>query len=383
MKIGIVTHYYKSTNYGGNLQAYALCAYLNRLGHDAVQISYDKTPIKRAKVNWLRIAKKAKRTVKRLAGSLLHPQEMHGIAKRNDSILSFNEIIPHTPCYNVQTVGAIADEYDLLITGSDQVWHPLAVCDAYLLTFGGEETTKISYAASVATDTLSPETKQRYKRALASFAAVSVREESAVELLRDIAPCDVEVSLDPTLLLSKEDWEAVLEPTGIPEKYVFCYFLGDDRQQRQLAQQYAQQHGLKVVSLPYLLGAYRACDKRFGDYRPYDVSPGRFLSLIKHAEYVFTDSFHATVFSLLFEKQFSVFIRSGAESMSTRLYSLLELFDLHERFSGDTDTLSVADIDALPPIAYDRTFDKYERAKRRSVEYLNRWIGRTEENADG
>lgn len=382
MKIGIITHYYKSVNYGGNLQAYALCDYLNRMGHDAVQISYDKTP-KKGGNHLLRTAKKVKRTVKRWIETLLHANAMNGIARRNRSIRPFNEKIPHTPCYDARTIHTIADEYDILITGSDQVWHPQAVCDAYLLNIDCKSTKKLSYAASVATDRLSPETKQRYEQALRSFSAVSVREERAVELLRDIVPGDIEVSLDPTLLLSAEEWEPVLEPTGISENYVFCYFLGDDRAQRRIAEQYARDHGLKVVSLPHLLGTYRACDDRFGDYRPYDVSPGRFLSLIKDAEHIFTDSFHATVFSLLFKKQFSVFKRSGAGSMSTRLYSLLDLFDLQDRFVNDTDTINATDLDMRSPIDYDQPFPKYEEAKRRSVDYLNRWTSSPTARTEG
>ena len=129
VKIGIVTHYYKSINYGGNLQAYALCKYLNNFGHTAEQISYDKE-LKKSFADNVKFT--AKKIVKNGLSFLKEPESAlnlkakANIKKRNSAILRFNNKIPHSQTYNARTLKSITDQYDVLITGSDQVWHPFA-----------------------------------------------------------------------------------------------------------------------------------------------------------------------------------------------------------------------------------------------------------------
>ncbi|MBQ8351565.1 MAG: polysaccharide pyruvyl transferase family protein [Clostridia bacterium] len=366
MKIGIITHYYKSRNYGGNLQAYALCEVLRKLGNESEQISLSRTNNKNIKGK-----------ISDLLNSVLrlkHISCIWNLRKRNKAIQHFNiHQIPHSKVYHEKNIVHSANDYDVFITGSDQVWHPKACCDAYLLQFVPSTKIKISYAASVATDQLTTEIKDWYQEAFQSFDAISVREESSAKLLSDISPCEIEVLLDPTLLLDKNDWNKILEESEIKEKYIFCYFLGADQKGREVALAYAREHGLKVVSLPHLLGAYRSCDKNYGDYQLYDVSPGKLLSLIKNAEHIFTDSFHAAVFSLIFEKQFNVFQRKGAETMSVRISSLLDLYDLTDMFCDDISKVDLAYIESLASIQYQTEFEKFESAKEQSIQYLKQW----------
>ena len=250
VKIGIVTHYYKSINYGGNLQAYALCKYLNNFGHTAEQISYDKE-LKKSFADNVKFT--AKKIVKNGLSFLKEPESAlnlkakANIKKRNSAILRFNNKIPHSQTYNAKTLKSITDQYDVLITGSDQVWHPFAVCDAYLLKFGSEKTKRISYAASVATNVLGEEITKRYKNALSTFSAISVREESAIDLIQPIAPIKVEHVIDPTLLLDKNEWEEIATYKKIEEEYVFCYFLGDSVKQRNIVKEFAQKNKIKII----------------------------------------------------------------------------------------------------------------------------------------
>ena len=363
MKIGIVTHYYQSKNYGGNLQAYALCKVLAKMGHTAEQISLDRS-----------LSKNIKGRIKDILDSVLR---YHGVRfsvamrSRNRALTQFNQtMIPHSKVYTEKSIVDCANSYEAYITGSDQVWHPQACCDAYLLKFVPSSKVKISYAASVATDVLPDECKQRYKKAFADYRAISVREKNAIQMLQDISPVEIVCTLDPTLLLSKEEWESVVEPYQPEEKYVFSFFLGDDEKQRTIVKEFSRKHGLKIVTLPHLMGKYRKCDAEFGDVCLYDVSPGKFLSLIKEAAYVFTDSFHTTVFSLIFEKQHFTFQRSNAKAMGVRLQSLTSMFGTQQYFCDEPEKLCVDYINSLPPINYTQAFDAFAEAKEASVQFL-------------
>ena len=127
MKVGIVTHYYKSENYGGNLQAYALCKVVEGLGHEVEQISLNRIKDKG-------IAFFLKRVIRKVLKFDI--RNISNFRKRKKAFLKFNlEKIPHSKEYSERTINQSADCYDAFITGSDQVWHPYAVCEAYLLTF--------------------------------------------------------------------------------------------------------------------------------------------------------------------------------------------------------------------------------------------------------
>lgn len=363
MKIGILTHYYRSENYGGNLQAYALCKVLKHIGYQAQQISLNRSKTKNLKC--------------RVAEKISYLRNYHGPAfsrkmkHRKSAFREFNDqMIPHSKVYTEKNIYTCVNQYDAFITGSDQVWHPLACCDAYLLKFVPSEKIKISYAASVATDILSPECRGRYRNAFLDYRAISVREQETVELLQDISPVPVEWTLDPTLLLTKAQWEEIATPYIPTEKYIFCYFLGDDAQQRKIATDFAQKRGLKIVTLPHLLGKHRKCDVDFGDEKLYDVSPKMLLALIREAECVFTDSFHATVFSLIYEKQHFVFQRAGAKSMGVRLQTLTNLFGTQDYFCNESAKQSLEYVEALPTIDYKREFIELEHARAVSIRFL-------------
>ena len=361
MKIGIITHYFNSKNYGGNFQAYALCRVLNELGYNAEQISFDRKD------------KSLKSTIKRTIKRFLHPNlcNRKSFKAREKAFKGFNQgLIPHSRVYDDKSISLCANDYDVLITGSDQVWHPHAVCDAYLLSFAPSSKTKLSYAASVAHNALTDAQKSRYQKALCDYKAISVRESEGKELIAPLAPCNVEVTLDPTLLLSKEQWLEVAEEYSIEEKYLFCYFLGCSVEQRRLATDYARKNNLKIVTLPNLLGKNRDCDKRFGDYKLYDVSPQKLLSIINGAECVFTDSFHATVFSLIFEKEHFVFHRDGKKSMSSRITTLTTLFGTQSHFCDTEDKSTLEYIENVQKVDYSQRFTEYIDLKNKSLDFL-------------
>lgn len=380
VKVGIVTHYYQSTNYGGNLQAYALCRFINdtfpfaRAEQIAYDISGNARELRRPKrLTLKRLLKKLYATVQNRMNTKTHQLERQAIQTRENVVLVFNrEAIPHSETtYTAESVAQSAALYDIFITGSDQVWHPNAVCPAYLLQFvDGKKKRKVSYAASVAKPELNEEEKKKLKIALADFYAVSVREEDAVELLMPLAPVRPVWTLDPTLLLAKAQWLSITPSRRISDDYVFCYFLGDDLTERRLAELFAKEIGLKLVTLPFLLGEYRKCDDGFGDQLLFDVSVQDFLSLIRHATYILTDSFHATVFSILFEKEFFVFDRPQIKGANVRIESLLTLFDMDLRFCESPERTQLSYLLRQPPLKYGVPFAKFEECKRISIRFL-------------
>ena len=264
MKIGITTHYYNSNNYGGNLQAHALCKVLNQNGIDAEQICFS---VQAERVGLMQTLKKqgllcfCKKAVKKVFGklkklSIKNKKINLQLQARKNNILNFNQNIPHSQVvYNKQTICNAVDNYDLFITGSDQVWHPSAINMAYSLQFANGKP-KLSYAASISKSVLTEQQKEYFKSFLSDYVAVSVREQNAVELLKDLSPVDVNWVLDPTMLLSAEQWAQEVKPCDINGKFIFCYFLGSDKNQRNRAKQFAKEKGLTIVDIPHLQGTY-------------------------------------------------------------------------------------------------------------------------------
>lgn len=376
MKVAIITHYYNSKNYGGNLQAYALCKALRKMGVDAEQISFNRyVNRKKNKITLKKIVKKVLLTT----SNLINRDACRNIRLRNKAFEQFNRtVIPHSQVvYSSDNISECVDNYDIFITGSDQVWHPIAYCPEYGLEFVPSDKIKLSYAASLAVNEITSEYRNVLKKALADFRAVSVRESSAVELLKNTVKTEIYVSLDPVFLLSQDDWNEVCGDFSYKTPYIFCYFLGDNSASRIVAEKYAKKHNLKILTLPFLLGNYRKCDKNFGNEKLYDVSPADFLALVKGAQIVFTDSFHAAVFSIIYEKEFVVFdreSRSSAKSMKTRLRCLLDTFDLSERFSLYGGEKGVLYIDSLPKIDFSSIGVKIESLKKDSIEYLKEYV---------
>lgn len=383
LKIGIFTHYYKSSNYGGNLQAYALCKFLNNSEYLAEQISYNRVDdfigVKR-RANNRHCVLKIFRRVRKVLIQCLKWKTLHQIKKRENRIREFNLQIPHSREKGKFDLCNLGKEYDCFITGSDQVWHPNAVCDGYLLNFDGAY--KMSYAASFATQSLPREIVQYYSNCLKNFDAISVREQEAVDLVKSLSNHNVQWVLDPTLLLTREEWGKIQSERKINERYVFCFFLGDLSFSKNLILSYAKKRELKIVSMPYLTGVMSK-GANFGDYLEYAISPNDFLSLVCHAEYVFTDSFHATVFSHIYKKNFFVFNRAGLKSMNDRIYSLISLFDTQDRFCDTKERESLEYIESLSPIDYNKSFPKFEEMKEKSINFLKENLKRAEEKIHG
>ena len=367
MKVGIITMFYYSCNYGGILQAYALTKALEKMGVESEQICYKLAsayPVKRR----MKIFAKKYLNELRQARNLSIVLRLH---KRNQAVRrAAEDFVPHSKeVYSERTISKCIDKYDAFITGSDQVWSQN--WPAYFLDFAPAEGIKIAYAVSVGNSSLPQNEIDYIKKYSESFTAISVREEdSAKKLDGVIENKKIELTLDPTLLLDRENWETVSSPRLVSEDYLFCYFLGADNRLRKLAVEYARERDLKVVTIPHMQQRVEVNDLGFGDEQVYYASPQDFLSYIKYSKAVFTDSFHACVFSQVFQKQYYVFGRSEFAKMSNRIITLTRLFGTESHFIGNEKDYSPAYINSIPDIDYSISVDEYMKRKQDSLRFL-------------
>ncbi len=254
-------------------------------------------------------------------------------------------------------------ENDYIVLGSDQIWNPQYLKKRpYLLEPPAESKRIISYAASMGTDILPRHQDQTFRKALTKIEAISVREKSARQILRLLTKKEIEVVLDPTLLINRVDYEKLeCKPKKMheDEKYILCYILGN-REQLSIIERYAKKHNLKIIL--------------FSDKRDSDYGVEEFLYLIHHAELICTDSFHACVFSFIFERPFIAFKRTGeANYMYTRLENLINTFKLKNReFDGKEITRKNLEVD------YTEAKKILKKEQEKSLIFLMKALGETE-----
>lgn len=362
-RVGIITMYHNSENYGGILQAYALAKKINLLGADARQISFDTcgNKIFAPKKSW-------KTSVKSFVAKCLKLLSVARV-KKSRTIKKFRDAIPHTRIVNSGNIKGLLNNFDVFITGSDQVWNPSAVCKEYLLSFVPPEKTKVSYAASISRDTLTSEEQQVFKNSLDTFSDISVREQNDALLLEQCVNKKIEWVLDPVFLLSKQDWDEASSDRLIDEKYVFCYFLNDRNKNPSLIAEFARNNNSITVQIDGL----SAVSKNIADKKIKNVGPKQFLSLIKHADFVLTDSFHAMAFSFLFQKNFIVFSRNNERTMETRITSFLNLINRNDLFI-DAQANDINQLTRIKAVDYKTEYTDFETQKIYSVNFLKKHL---------
>jgi len=370
MRIGILTHFHKSINYGGVLQSYALCKYLNDQGYEAFQILY-KHQLIRLNQTTYRLTEYYRKIVSYM-GRKINKKRNAAVKRRMEALFAdFRNSIPHTPQeYIKSNLMQLNDEFDAFVVGSDQVWNPLWHDSSYMLDFVNSHKVKISYAASMGVNSIDEEIMHIYREYLKDFKGISVRETAAIEALKPISEKEIILSLDPTLLLTVDDWDKVASKRQVEGRYIFLYLLGNDLKTRKLAERIAREKDMTLVMIPDLLGEFRIKDRMIRGERLINVAPCDFISLIKNAEYVITDSFHACVFSILYKKQFFAFNRVGSINMESRIQNLTRIFECPERYCENPNHIKFEELLLIPPVDYSKNFDSYLMLKQKSVEYL-------------
>ena len=223
-----------------------------------------------------------------------------------------------------------------------------------MLQFVPDDYPKISYAASIGKNSGFKDWFVEMLGGLKHFDSVSVREKSAADIIKQYTGIDSQVVLDPTLMLTDEDWKALVhKEDNKSEKtpYIFTYFLGQDKANREFAEELSKKTSMKIINFAHAINYFRDEDKEFADEAVMDYSPKDFIDYIAGASFVITDSFHATVFSLIFHRPFYTLTRQSADgikSMNSRVVDLLNTYGLPDRLIDAQEQLfdgNVNDID--------------------------------------
>lgn len=378
-KIGCVIAYTEGhNNYGTSLQGYAMLKKIQQLGYEVEVIHYVKqlSTIQKIKFvanairagEWKSIVARltAKRTLKK------YPQYAAGIAKRTKAVNAYKakKLLPlfHTYVgYDALHKGSL--NYDTVVVGSDQVWTPMSLPNKFFnLLFVDDSVHKIAYASSFGVSEIPSFQRKETGLYLDRFYRIGVREERGKEIVEELSHQKATVVADPTLLLTREEWEAEISDArpNESEPYIFCYFLGTNQEARKAANQLRKQTGYKIITIRHM-DEYVPEDEQFGDEAPYNVDPNDFVKYISKAAYVCTDSFHCTVFSILFHRQFMTFYRFAATNKTGRNSRIDSLFNI----LGLQDRLYIGNISIIGnPIAYDKVDKRLKGLRENSLEFL-------------
>ena len=356
-EIGILTwHYYR--NFGSALQAYALQTSLKNLGFNVKLINYRNSKFEKAIPLKRKLCYFASKTIAKI------PR----FTKFKDNFLEFQiDYLKETKLYYDNKTSKIYEDYSTVISGSDQIWAPSVYNEVYFQEYVPDTVNKISYASSIGLDYIPDNLIDSYKTNLTKFSSIAVREEVGAKLLQTKIGIEASVVLDPTLLVNKDHWKSISkEVRNIKENYVFCYFLNKDNKYSDLVMKYAKKNNLKI---------YGISDKK-DDYKwmtgVNNVGPREFLWLINNANTVFTDSYHGTIFSLLFHKKFWTlerFQQNDPICQNSRIFQLDNWFSIKNRIIKYNDV-----IEYDSNIDYDDFEKKLKKARELSLEYLKRGV---------
>lgn len=344
-------------NYGNRLQNYALENMLGQFGEATtvqMRMASDTSGmlyIRRIKDRLLPL---------RIVTSNM---EMGGLAVRCARLRNFRQFSRHLnneyfELSNVRGLLPANKEVTRYVIGSDQVWNYnwIGTDDLKLrLGYAFEGSKILTYAASIGVDTIDENLKEVFSKGWNRIGYISVREDSAANLVKLLSNRDVPIVLDPTLMLSCEQWSKVF--TGfVPEsdRYILTYFLGRPSADQEKV----------ILSLANKLGVRVRRINDLHDRETYSAGPAEFVELFSKARYVFTDSYHACCFSILFNIPFKVFSRagfSGASSMNSRMKTLFRLFELDDLMGEDA---------ALPEFDWARVNKLLLQHRRESLAWL-------------
>lgn len=352
MKLSIVT-IFDNNNVGNRLQNYGLQKVLMCYGTYIVTVKNK---------HWLDSAIRRFARASRIAENASLNQLL--LRKKKALFLKFNSkfICTTSNCYwmnHLNKKSPVKEKANLYCAGSDQVWNPTIGRSGMFNYLGfAEKDRTFSYAASFGIDHIPEEYVEDVRKGLEHIKFISVREDAGKRIVEELTGrTDVYVHVDPTMLLTAEEWDKVSKRPKhrIPEKYILTYFLGDVSEERKtVLRNKADELGCELVELMDKNGPY------------YNNGPSEFLYLIKHAAMVCTDSFHGSVFSFLYERPFVIFDRAGnGENMSSRLETLCSKFGLEYCMArGD----EIPELSMTPD--YSEGFAVLETERKRSNDYF-------------
>lgn len=382
-KIGIVSCYFQH-NYGSMLQAYATQLILDQLNYDCetIDITGFNKEIRQAKAKYFIKASltsnilmyKFGRAKSMLMKKVLNSEYSH-FSKQRDQLFDVFSRKYFRMSERFSTKAELGKNcearYSAIIVGSDQLWLPANIAaDYYTLGFVPDTVNSIAYATSFGQSSLPPDSSKKAALFLKKIRHISVREESGQLLVKKLSGRNVPVVCDPTLLFTGEEWMDIQQEDALEkEPYILCYFLGRNPIHRNFARKLKQETNCKIIALPHL-DEYVRADENYADEKRYDIAPSDFLNLVRNAEYVCTDSFHCTVFSILYQRNFFVFRRypqKTRHSTNSRIDSLFHVLGISDRLLSGEEAIS----DCLHlAINYQEVHKRIDVLRKKSLEYL-------------
>lgn len=353
------------TNYGNRLQNYASQYVISQISRDCTSLRVEtRNPLSnkfKGQVRSILSLTLPKLLYKKKPSSIRYTY-FEQFTKKNitKKVYKFDNL--KIPC-SVNTI------FDYFIVGSDQVWNPTfwgvdneeTLFNNYLLAFALPEK-RISYAASFGISEIPLEWKEGFKKELSKFKAISVREEDGAKIVKELTDRNVEVLIDPTMMLSADMWRSVAKRArarkGKNRPYILKYFLGNQTEElRTYIQSIANKNKLEV---------YELLDIQYPEL--YTTGPDEFLDLIDNATLICTDSFHATAFSILFSKPFLVMNREqkGMNNMSSRISTLLSKLHLEYRMPGQVKENEIFECD------YNEAYQALEKERAKAIAFLKK-----------
>ena len=354
MEVGILT-YHRTLNHGACLQAVATRLLLERLGHKVYYVDYwPKYHADSYKL--FSFERFLKLSFRKKLGYLKSLLSYINYTKRRSAFHAFHSryIIPY--CAEINYT------YDVVVYGSDQIWREQKALGDYNPVYFGDKTLlakkKIAFSASMGKLPVYEKKKNEIRRLVGNFDMIGVREEDLRDFLISLGLINVKLTLDPTLLLTKEEWMRVLNiEIKVNEKYVLVYSIGKSAFNMQDIKDYAQKKGC-VIKILHSSAIIKDDDTNISA-----IGPDKFVELINNAECVFTSSFHGLAFSIIFEKEFYASFNKNPNRAKT----LLSKLGLLNRYSEPN-----ALITRQQPIEYIKVNQKLKEEQQGTFEFLHK-----------
>lgn len=355
-KIGTVSYniHCNFTNYGSALQSWALSQAIKKFGYNHVLLDYcpdilaDKDPINPYKNMWDKDEESRKMV------ELTMPAIRENYYKF-DSFYSncFNRSKPYTSTNFNDSL----KEVDSYVCGSDTIFCPdeFGFDDGYYANYSVMKENAVSYAASFGDPHFTEETYQILNGRIKNFKALGIRENQMIPYLKQHVSVPVQRTIDPTLLLTADDYQEIIGERIEKEKYLLLYSRRYSPCMEAYAEKIASENGWKIVDI-----SLRATNAEKGHIMRYDAGVEEFLSLVKHAEYIVTNSFHGMIFSVQFKRPFVIFSR---EQCDNKIDELLQLFGIPERMLVTGD-------EKFGEINYEKVHSNIEKARIESMNFL-------------
>lgn len=350
--VGLLTwHYYK--NIGSSLQAYAMQTVVEGLGYTCAFINYRGEQRDS-------IAKTIIRSFFSIVGKYapaIIPENIRAESYR------FQQDRFHMtkPIYGKKNIYRVTSSFKMFICGSDQIWAPNVLNDVYLFSFLDDNQKRYSYAASIGLNDIPPNLDHIYSQYLNKFEKITVREQLGCDLLKSKYGIKAQCVLDPTFLLEAEEWKKIAKTPKAKNKFIFCYFLGENREHKCWVKKLQKRTGYDVICL-----ADKKNEHIDGWECHYRMGPERFLGYLQFSEFVVTDSFHGIALSINLQKSFYAVERFKTDddfNQNSRIYNILNLAGLNQQLLCEIPT-------DVPHVDYKLACKKIEIERKQGREML-------------